>query len=135
LNTKIKILTATSLALVILFSSCKPHSHSTARQKLSDEAGHPYLAYGEVYYRLLKDTNATVSTALRQITGDSVAVTNITCPIHLTQYVFNMETAKWRDREHYAKEVALFCPEVHHGFYLGKRLYGGYVVTKEKPKL
>ena len=120
------------LTLIVATPSCDSHSHSTVRQKLSDEAGHPLLAYGEVYYRLLNDTNATVASALKD-TAEHGAATNIICPIHRTQYAFNMDTAKWRDRDHYSSEVAVYCPQPHHGFYLGIRFRGRSTTLKEKP--
>jgi hypothetical protein len=122
------------LTLTVATSSCDSHSHSTARQKVSDEKGHSRLAYGEIYYRLLKDTNATVASALKDTT-ERGAVTNIICPIHQMRYAFSMETEKWRDRDRYSKEIAVFCPQPHHGFYLAITFNGSHRTPKQKPNV
>jgi hypothetical protein len=122
------------LGFVVFGSSCDSHSHSTARQKLSDEAGKPKFAYAEIYYRLIKDTNTTVEAvfaSLRQ--GNSV--TNIICPIHQNEYVFNQDGSKWRGRERFTDEIAVFCPQPHHDHYLAIRFDGSYRTPKEKPNV
>jgi hypothetical protein len=122
------------LGLVVLASSCDSHLHSTTRQKLSEEAGKPKFAYAEVYYRLIKDTNATVEVALASL-RQGTNVTAITCPIHQNEYVFSHDTSKWRNRDRVADEIAVFCSQPHYGHYLAIRFDGSYRTPKEKPNV
>jgi hypothetical protein len=55
------------------------------------------------------------------------------CPIHGVSYILNPNSAKW-SQSNKTDEVAIFCPQRHHGRILAANFRGATPPAKERPE-
>ncbi len=105
----------------------------TRRQILSDQAQDIAKAFGEVYSRLQVSTNLDVTVVLHQIDVEEGSAF-LNCPIHHVRYQIDLDTYKWRNRDLFSTDIAMFCPIPHEGMYLNARFNFSFVPVSTYPR-